>query len=50
LRQKLNEGVPFIVRHDPSGPQPPFYMPAWKSKIKGDEMESLITYLMSIKE
>jgi mono/diheme cytochrome c family protein len=50
LREKISDGVPFIARHDPSGPQPPFYMPAWKSKIKGEELESLITYLISIKE
>jgi mono/diheme cytochrome c family protein len=50
LREKINEGAPFIARHDPSGPQPPFYMPAWKSKIKGEELESLITYLQSLKE
>jgi mono/diheme cytochrome c family protein len=50
LREKINEGAPFIARHDPHGPQPPFYMPAWKSKIKGTELESLITYLFSIKE
>ncbi|MFN0118306.1 MAG: c-type cytochrome [Elusimicrobiota bacterium] len=50
LREKLNKGVAFIARHDPHGPQPPLYMPGWETKIKGDEMEDLITYLYSIKE
>ena len=50
LREKISEGVGFIAKHNPKGPQPPLYMPAWKSKIKGDDMENLLTYLMSIKE
>ena len=50
LREKIAEGVGFIAKHDPKGPQPPIYMPAWKTKIKGDDMDNLIAYLMSIKE
>ncbi len=50
IKEKISEGVPFIAKHDPKGPQPPSYMPAWKSKIKGDELESLVSYLISIKE
>lgn len=50
VREKIAEGVGFIAKHDPKGPQPPAYMPAWKSKIKGEDMENLITYLFSIKE
>jgi hypothetical protein len=29
---------------------PPLYMPPWKEKIKGEEMEDLLTYLYSIAE
>ncbi len=50
IKSKISEGVPFIAKHDPNGPTPPFYMPAWKSKIKGDDLENLVTYLQSIKE
>lgn len=32
------------------GPMPPLYMPPWKDKIKGDELEDLIAYLFSIKK
>lgn len=50
LKEKISEGVPFVAKHNPNGPQPPLYMPAWKSKIKGDDLENLVTYLQSIKE
>lgn len=50
LKEKISEGVPFIAKHNPNGPQPPLYMPAWKSKIKGEELENLVTYLQSQKE
>jgi mono/diheme cytochrome c family protein len=50
IKHKINEGIPFIAKHDGDGPQPPLYMPAWKAKIKGEELENLISYLVSIKE
>jgi mono/diheme cytochrome c family protein len=50
LKDKIAHGVPFIAKLDPKGPNPPFYMPAWKDKIKGQELEDLVTYLYSIKE
>lgn len=50
LEDKLDHGVAFVAKHDPKGPNPPLYMPAWKDKIKGEELESLVTYLLSIKE
>jgi mono/diheme cytochrome c family protein len=50
IKEKISEGVPFIAKHDPKGPQPPLYMPPWKSKIKGEELENLVTYLQSVKE
>lgn len=50
VREKISEGVAFTAKHHQDGPQPPLYMPAWKSKIKGEELESLISYLISIKE
>lgn len=50
LKDKIAHGVPFIAKNDPKGPTPPLYMPAWKDKIKGQELEDLTTYLFSIKE
>ncbi|MBI4386487.1 MAG: c-type cytochrome [Elusimicrobia bacterium] len=50
LRAKIQAGVPSsqIAKFNPDGPTPPLYMPAWKDKIKGVELEDLITYLLSI--
>ncbi|MBI4064691.1 MAG: c-type cytochrome [Elusimicrobia bacterium] len=50
LRVKIQNGVPStdIVKFKADGPTPPLYMPAWKDKIKGQELEDLITYLLSI--
>jgi mono/diheme cytochrome c family protein len=50
LRHKIENGVPVVGKADVKGPVPPLYMPAWKDKIKGQEMEDLLTYLYSIAE
>ena len=50
LRHKIENGVPVVGKKDPKGPTPPLYMPAWKDKIKGQEMDDLLTYLFSIAE
>ena len=50
LREKLEKGVAPVGKKDPQGPTPSLYMPAWKEKIKGQEMEDLLTYLFSIAE
>lgn len=50
IREKINDGVAFVARNDPHGPNPPLYMPAWKAKIKGQELENLITYLQSLRD
>lgn len=50
LRQKLEKGVPVVGKADPQGPTPPLYMPSWKEKIKGQELDDLMTYLFSIAE
>lgn len=49
LREKIQNGVLAVGKKDPKGATPPLYMPAWKDKIKGQELEDLITYLYSIK-
>lgn len=50
LEEKISNGVPFLAKHDPKGPNPPLYMPPWKDKIKGEELDSLVAYLLSIRE
>ena len=50
LRTKIQNGVPAssISKFNPDGPTPPAFMPPWKDKIKGQELEDLITWLLSI--
>lgn len=50
LREKIQNGVAITARNNPHGPNPPLYMPSWKDKIKGQELEDLLTYLQSIRE
>lgn len=50
LREKLEKGVAVVAKADPKGPTPPLYMPSWKEKIKGQELDDLMTYLFSIAE
>ncbi len=50
LRHKIESGVSqaSISKFNPKGPTPPLFMPAWKDRIKGAEMEDLLTWLLSI--
>lgn len=50
LKTKIQNGVPSVdvVKFKAEGPTPPLYMPAWKEKIKGQELEDLVSYLLSI--
>ena len=50
LRKKIHDGVPLVDKEDEKGPTPPLYMPSWKDKIKGQELEALLDYLFSIGE
>ena len=52
LRNKIQNGVSSaaITKFNQNGPTPPLYMPAWKDKVKGQELEDLISYLQSIAE
>lgn len=50
LRGKIDEGVNPEAKENPAGPSTALYMPAWKDKIKGEEMEALLDYLFSIAE
>jgi len=50
LVKKIAGGVPAsaINRYKADGPVTPLYMPAWKDKIKPQELDDLATYLLSI--
>lgn len=50
LKAKIQNGVPgsAINRYNPNGPATPLYMPTWKEKIKGQELDDLVTFLLSI--
>jgi mono/diheme cytochrome c family protein len=50
LVKKIANGVPAsaINKFKADGPTPPLYMPAWKDKIKPEELNDLATYLLSI--
>jgi hypothetical protein len=48
LRKKVQHGVLVVDKENPKGPTPPLYMPGWKDKIKGAELEALMDYLFSI--
>jgi predicted CxxxxCH...CXXCH cytochrome family protein len=50
LVEKINKGVSPVDKADPKGPTPALYMPPWKDKIKGQEMDDLVSYLFSIAE
>lgn len=50
LRTKIQAGVPptSVAKFNPEGPTPPGFMPPWKDKIKGQELEDLISFLQSV--
>lgn len=50
LKKRIQDGVAHIDKENPQGPTPPLYMPSWKEKIKGKELENLVSYLLSIAE
>ncbi|MBI5629677.1 MAG: c-type cytochrome [Elusimicrobia bacterium] len=50
LMKKIAQGVPAsaIAKFNPNGPTPPLFMPSWKDKIKGKELEDLASWLLSV--
>jgi predicted CxxxxCH...CXXCH cytochrome family protein len=50
LVEKISKGVSPVGKADLKGPTPVLYMPPWKDKIKGQEMDDLVAYLFSIAE
>ncbi len=50
LIKKIQTGVNPEEKEDPAGPAPAIYMPSFKDRIKGKDMDDLVSYLQSIAE
>jgi mono/diheme cytochrome c family protein len=48
LADKIRKGVPEVGKGDPTGPSPPLRMPAFGDLISGQELNDLVTYVMSL--
>lgn len=48
LEKKIQDGVHKIAKKNPKGQEPPLLMPSWKDKIKTDDANDLIEYLISL--
>lgn len=48
LIQRIQNGVPVVDKGDPTGPDPPLHMPAYKDLIGGQEMQDLTVYILSL--
>lgn len=49
LKEKLVKGVPEPAPEDFSKPKPMIHMPAWGDQLTGDELDSLVEYLFSLR-
>ena len=48
LKQFIQHGKQPVDRLDPHRPVPPLYMPSWREKIRGDDLDHLADYLLSL--
>lgn len=48
LRKMILNGNPNIGREDSKGPRPPYRMPGWRGQMSDDEVNDLVSYLMSL--
>jgi mono/diheme cytochrome c family protein len=48
LKEQIRKGTPEVEKADPTGPDPPLHMPAYREYIGGQEMQDLAAYLMSL--
>jgi mono/diheme cytochrome c family protein len=48
LKEQIRKGTPEVEKADPTGPDPPLHMPAYREYIAGQEMQDLVAYLMSL--
>jgi mono/diheme cytochrome c family protein len=49
LTAKIKRGVPSPVKADPKGPDPLVFMPAWGDILSDDEIDSVASYLLTLK-
>jgi mono/diheme cytochrome c family protein len=49
LIARIQNGVPTVDKADPTGPDPPLRMPAYRDYVAGQEMQDLVAYLMNLK-
>ena len=49
LIAKIKRGVPNPQKADPAGPAPMLRMPAWGEKLDASELDSVATYLMTLR-
>jgi mono/diheme cytochrome c family protein len=48
LDEQVRKGTSEVEKADPTGPDPPLHMPAYRDYIGGQEMKDLVAYLMSL--
>jgi mono/diheme cytochrome c family protein len=48
LKRLIREGRQPVPRANPTRPNPPLYMPAWKDRISEEELDALVVYLFSL--
>jgi len=48
LKEQIRKGTIEVEKADPTGPDPPLHMPAYRDYIGGQEMQDLVAYLMSL--
>jgi mono/diheme cytochrome c family protein len=48
LKEQIRKGTPEVEKADPTGPDPPLHMPAYREYIAGQEMQDLVAYLTSL--
>jgi mono/diheme cytochrome c family protein len=49
LIAKIQDGVPTEAKLDPNGPEPPLRMPGFKGMLTEDQLNDLVSYLISLK-
>ncbi len=48
LKKKIRTGVASVAKADPNGPVPILVMPPWKEVLSDNDLNRIVTYLMSL--
>jgi len=48
LKDKIRKGVQPVEKADPNGPVPPSWMQKWGERISNEELDNLVSYLVSL--